>query len=79
MDDQASRSAERGRGLDWVIPCEDALGRPRQVGVLRRPCGVVLIAPPGESALLSPRALAALVQGLADEMTMLPRSLPASA
>lgn len=73
------RDDDSHRSLDWAVPCKDASGRSRQVCVLRRPGGVVLIAPPGESALLGPQAIIALVQGLADEVTILPRPLSASA
>jgi hypothetical protein len=55
------------RGVDWVVPCEDAFGRRRSIGVVRKPGCVLLVAPPGEVAVLSVTSLVDLVTGLAQE------------
>jgi hypothetical protein len=53
--------------VDWVVPCEDAFGRRRSIGVVRKPGYVLLVAPPGEVAVLTVASLIDLVTGLAQE------------
>jgi hypothetical protein len=59
--------SQPGRGVDWVVSCEDAFGRRRSIGVVRKPGCVLLVAPPGEVAVLSVTSLVDLVTGLAQE------------
>lgn len=56
------------RGVDWSVPCQDAFGRRRALGVIRKPGCIVLVAPPGETAILDYHAAEALTVRLAQEV-----------
>lgn len=62
---------EPSRGVDWTVACDDAFGRRRSVGVIRKAGCVVLVAPPGETAVLDYTAAHALTVGLAQEVGLL--------
>ncbi len=50
--------------FDLVVPCRDVVGRTRSVTVVGDRCGVVLVAPPGEVAVLSEDNVAVLCSAL---------------
>jgi hypothetical protein len=49
----------------WLIECSDPFGRYRAMTVLARPDEVVVVAPPGESAVLSVQQIRDLDRALA--------------
>ena len=50
----------------WSVRCRDPFGRQRAVTVLAQPDRVVLVAPPGQAAVLSGPELAQLHRALAE-------------
>ncbi len=60
-------SGPAGRATpDWSIGCLDPFGRQRAVTVLAQPDRVVLVAPPGQAAVLSGPELARLHRALTE-------------
>ncbi|MFR9730292.1 hypothetical protein ACL03H_13770 [Saccharopolyspora sp. MS10] len=53
-------------GEQWEISCRDVAGRRRQVGVYVNQGNVVLVAPPGETAVLAPLEAGRLRAALRD-------------
>ncbi len=51
---------------EWVVSCRDIAGRRRDVTVFVRQGRVVLVAPPGETAILSPLDVGRLRAALRD-------------
>lgn len=54
----AGRGSEEGDGVavrkDWLISCRDVAGRRRDIIVFTDRGRVVMVAPPGETAVLTP-------------------------
>lgn len=61
---------------DWVVSCEDATGRRREMIVFADEAGVVVVAPPGETALLSALEVGRLRSALLDAVTEAARCAP---
>lgn len=60
-------SGSAGRATPgWSVRCRDPFGRQRAVTVLAQPDRVVLVAPPGQAAVLSGPELARLHHALAE-------------
>ncbi|MGH8572654.1 MAG: hypothetical protein ACREX8_08770 [Gammaproteobacteria bacterium] len=53
-----------GHRNDWPVCCRDAIGRRRHMIVLADRVGIVVIAPPGETAVLSPTEVTVLHRAL---------------
>jgi hypothetical protein len=51
---------------DWLVSCRDAAGRRREIVVFTDRGQVVLVAPPGETAVLSPLEVGRLRAALRD-------------
>jgi hypothetical protein len=65
------RSAEVGGGAvavrkDWLVSCKDSAGRRRDIVVFTDRGRVVLVSPPGETAVLSPLEVGRLRAALRD-------------
>ncbi|WP_156755701.1 hypothetical protein [Actinokineospora pegani] len=55
-----------GGHQEWVVGCRDLAGRKREVTVFARAGKVVLVSPPGETAILSPLDVGRLRAALRD-------------
>jgi hypothetical protein len=58
---------QQTRPLNWSVPCLDATGRPRLLGIIDRRTGLALVTPPGECAYLDAEVLRRFIALLAQE------------
>ncbi|MFC4001352.1 hypothetical protein ACFS2C_06630 [Prauserella oleivorans] len=58
---------------EWAVPCRDLAGRKRRLTVFAGEEHVVVVAPPGEAAVLSPLDVGRLRAALRDAVVHLAR------
>ncbi|MFL6145322.1 MAG: hypothetical protein ACJ72N_26120 [Labedaea sp.] len=63
---QRSGRVDVVNGREWWVPCRDIAGRRRDLQVIARHGQVVLVAPPGETAILYPLDVGRLRAALRD-------------
>ncbi len=64
--DEAKRVETVSSHKEWSVGCRDLTGRKREVTIFVRQGRVVLVAPPGETAILSPLDVGRLRAALRD-------------
>ena len=66
MEDQETRTSRAAAESHWWVACADPFGRSRAMNVLVQRGQVVVVAPPGESAVLDARQTRQLGHALAN-------------